>query len=92
MLDEDTTAESDVDRTARKLGQMKLQDQRHAARDAAALALERGERGVASAPGKVNVSLEKDTQAPSPAASTPISHDSHLLVEGHRSQLPFRPR
>ncbi|POR34531.1 Uncharacterized protein TPAR_05311 [Tolypocladium paradoxum] len=94
LLDEDgKPAETEQDRTARKLGEMTLEDQRHAAHNAAALALERGEPSSASGRDKVEVTLkEKDTQAPSPEAATSNAQDSHLLVEGHMSQLPFRPK
>lgn len=94
LLDEDgKPAETEQDRTARKLGQMTLEDQRQAAHNAAALALERGDSSSAPSHDKVEVTLkEKDTEAPGPEIPTPDVPDGHLLVEGHLSQLPFRPR
>ncbi|PHH73556.1 hypothetical protein CDD80_3737 [Ophiocordyceps camponoti-rufipedis] len=76
-----------------KSAHARLEDQRHAARDAAALALERGDRTDAT---KVKVAVaEKDaTAAPdlSNKANKARPSDHHLLVEGHKTQLPFRPR
>ncbi|PFH57770.1 hypothetical protein XA68_14579 [Ophiocordyceps unilateralis] len=78
-------------RTTTELGDTRLENQRHAARDAAALALERGERADTT---KVKIGVaEKDTRAPNPIRSSNARlPDDHLLVEGHKTQLPFRPR
>ncbi|KAJ4318603.1 hypothetical protein N0V84_006768 [Fusarium piperis] len=86
LLDE---TETDVDRAARKLGDLKLEEQRQTARDTAALALERGERDPAQTRDKVKVTLkEKDVKAPSPIADTPeVYDDDHLVVEGYKSKL-----
>ncbi|EQK99267.1 hypothetical protein G6O67_000117 [Ophiocordyceps sinensis] len=94
LLDEGGADETDTNRVARKLGGVQLEDQRRAARDAAALALDRGQRSAVTDPDKVKVVIkDKATQAPpSPAAPTPTQPDAHLLVEGHQSQLPLRPR
>ncbi|KAM4058990.1 rtr1/RPAP2 family protein [Hirsutella rhossiliensis] len=94
LLSEDKTRETEADRAARILGEMQLEGQRHAARDAAALALDRGQRSAVTDPDKVKVTIkEKTPQAPpSPASMPSIQQDGHLLVEGHKSQLPLRPR
>jgi hypothetical protein len=46
LLNEDKSTETDADRAARQLAELKIDEQRQAAEDAKALALERGERGV----------------------------------------------
>ncbi|KAH7143835.1 Rtr1/RPAP2 family-domain-containing protein [Dactylonectria macrodidyma] len=92
LLDEDRSDETDVDRAARKLGEMRLEDQRQAARDTAALALERGEPRP-SAQNKVKVILkeklrEKDVKPLAPTTNTPeVYDDDHLVVEGYKSKL-----
>ncbi|KAF7555815.1 hypothetical protein G7Z17_g1877 [Cylindrodendrum hubeiense] len=93
LLDEDRSGETEADRVARKLSEMKLEDQQQAARDAAALALERGEPRL-SAQNKVKVILkeklkDKDVKAPDPATDTPevYEDDDHLVVEGYVSKL-----
>ncbi|KAL6866731.1 Rtr1/RPAP2 family domain-containing protein [Trichoderma novae-zelandiae] len=91
LLDEDKSTETEADRTARKLGELRLDDQRHAARDSAALAMERGGHGINSSMDKVKVTLkEKDVAAPSEMASQVEANDSedHLLVDGHKAKIP----
>lgn len=92
LMDEDKSAEAEADRTARKLGDLKLQDQRQAARDNAALALERGEP---IQPDKILVTLkEKDVKAPVPSINAPDSYDNnneHLMVEGFKTKLNLNP-
>ncbi|EEU42994.1 uncharacterized protein NECHADRAFT_95438 [Fusarium vanettenii 77-13-4] len=85
LLDETQT---DVDRAAQKLGDLKLEEQRQAARDTAALALERGQREPMQRD-KVKVTLkEKDVEAPSPVPDIPqVYDDDHLVVEGYKSKL-----
>jgi hypothetical protein len=91
LLDEDKSAETEADRTARKLGELKLEDQRQAARDSAALAMERGDNRIGSSLDKVKVTLkEKDVKAPSemvPPAGADNSED-HLLIDGFKAKLP----
>lgn len=94
LLGEDRAQETEADRAVRKLGDMQLEGKRHAARDAAALALDRGQRSAVT-DDNVNITIkEKTTQTPpSLATSIPdVRHDSHLLIEGHKSELPLRPR
>ena len=88
LLDEDRSTETEEEQTARKLGELKLEDQRQAARDTAALALERGERGVTNTD-KVEIILkEKEVKAPSTKAEAPeVYDDDHLVVEGYKSKL-----
>ncbi|KHN99796.1 DUF408 domain protein [Metarhizium album ARSEF 1941] len=93
LLNEDESAETDADRTARRLGRLKLEEQRQAARDAKTLALERGERGIGESADKIKVELtEKETRAPKTANPSTQSADDHLRIEGHRFDLPSRPR
>ncbi|KJZ72991.1 hypothetical protein HIM_07563 [Hirsutella minnesotensis 3608] len=91
---EEKSHETEAERIARKLGESQLEDQLQAARDAATLALERGQRGTPRDPSKVKVTItEKDTDAPGPAESkVTAQEESHLLVEGHKTQLPLRLR
>lgn len=92
LLDEDRSGETEADRTARKLGEMKLEDQLKAARDTAALALERGEPRL-SAQKKVKVILQekltdKDVEAPATTDAPEVyDDDDHLVVEGYKSKL-----
>jgi hypothetical protein len=95
VLDEDKSKETDVDRAARELGKLKLEEQRQAARDDAALALERGEPDASQSKSKkMNITLkEKDAKAPSTTPSNPeIYDDEHLLVEGYRTKLKLEDK
>ncbi|KAF4446369.1 putative RNA polymerase II subunit B1 CTD phosphatase RPAP2 [Fusarium austroafricanum] len=90
LLDEDKSKETEVDRAARELGKLKLEEQRQAARDTAALALERGEADPSqSKSNKMNISLkEKDPKAPVTISDKPeVYDDEHLLVEGYRTKM-----
>ncbi|KAK2616846.1 hypothetical protein QQS21_000224 [Conoideocrella luteorostrata] len=93
LLDEDRSAETEADRTARELSELQLDEQRQAAMDAKALTLERGQRGIGEGADKVKVVLkEKETKAPKPEDPSVQSEVDHLLVEGHRIELPQRPK
>lgn len=93
LLSEDKSTETEEDRAARQLGELKLEEQRQAAEDAKALALERGDRGVGSSVDKVKVTLkEKETRAPKKEDISTQAPDDHLLVEGHKFDLPSRPK
>lgn len=96
LLDEDMSGETEADRTARQMGHLKLEDQRQATRDAQALALERGARGNNADPDKVKVELrERETQAPKSDdedEENPRTDVDHLMVEGHKIELPRRPK
>lgn len=91
LLQEDQPIESEADRTARKLGELKLEDQRQAARDKAALALERGDSGTSSKADKLKITLkEKDVKPPTTTFDIKPSDnydDDHLVVEGYKSKL-----
>ncbi|KAF4973637.1 hypothetical protein FSARC_115 [Fusarium sarcochroum] len=90
LLDEDRSKETEVDRAARELGKLKLEEQRQAARDTAALALERGEPNPSQGKDKkMNITLkEKDAKAPSTTSDKPeVYDDEHLLVEGYKTKL-----
>lgn len=93
LLDE-SGEETEADKAARKLADLKIEDQRQASRDAAALARERGERAEDAAKERVKVTLmEKETLPPDTnmddvvAESAADSQDSHLRVEGHKTKL-----
>ncbi|CAM1503081.1 Fc.00g078570.m01.CDS01 [Cosmosporella sp. VM-42] len=90
LLDEDKSTETDTDRTARKLAELNLNDQRQAARDSEALALERGQRGASG--DKVQFTLkEKDVKPPSAEAETSENYDDdHLIVEGYKSKSKLK--
>lgn len=88
LLDEDKSAETEADRTARKLGELKLEDQRQAAKDTASLAMERGQP-KAMLQDKVKVTLmEKETGTPKPSpGASEVYEDDHLVVEGYKSKI-----
>ena len=93
LLDEDKSKETDVDRATREMGQLKLEEQRQAARDTAALALERGEPDASQSKSKkMNITLrEKDAKAPSTTAGKSEVYDAeHLLVEGYKTKLKLK--
>lgn len=95
LLDEDKSQETDVDRAARELGKLKLEEQRQAARDTAALALERGEPDASKSKSKkINITLkEKDAKAPSTMPSKPeVYDDEHLLVEGYKTKVKLEDK
>ncbi|KAI5459779.1 Rtr1/RPAP2 family-domain-containing protein [Mariannaea sp. PMI_226] len=88
LLDEDKSGETEADKTARRLGELKLEDQRQAARDTAALALERGERNAPKSD-KLKVTLrEKVVNPPAPNINPTGNYDDeHLVVEGFKTKL-----
>ncbi|XWX01104.1 hypothetical protein V2A60_009129 [Cordyceps javanica] len=95
LLDE-ARLRGDVDSAAQQLADMQIEEQARQGRDAAALALERGDRppgssGSSAAAGKqrVQVSLkERETQMPDiKNLRIGENDDDHLLVEGHRVRL-----
>lgn len=90
LLGEDRVA-SEVDRAARQLANLQIEEQQRANRDAEALALERGDYPPGSAAAgkqKVEVTLqERETQMPD-IKNLKIAEDGdHLLVEGHKARL-----
>ncbi|KAF7559822.1 hypothetical protein G7046_g4329 [Stylonectria norvegica] len=85
LLDEDKSAETEADRVARQLSELKLEDQRQTARDTAALALERGQ-SITAKLAKITLK-EKDVEAPKPATTPEHYDDDHLIVEGHKTKL-----
>ncbi|KYK61402.1 DUF408 domain protein [Drechmeria coniospora] len=93
LYDDVDDRETAVDQATRALGHVNLEDHRNSFRAAEALAIERGESIAMPGSDRVKVILEeRETQA---AAVPPATNDSqfgHLLVEGHLSQLPFRPK
>lgn len=91
LLDE-SSSETDADKTARKLADLKIEDQRQANRDAVALARERGEREEDAMKERVKVTLvEKETLPPGTDAGDDAKaaddEDGHLRVEGHKTKL-----
>ncbi|EGX89088.1 DUF408 domain protein [Cordyceps militaris CM01] len=92
LLDEDLL-DADVDRATQQLADLQIEEQARQARDAAALAAERGDRprraGGAAGKQRVPVSLqERETQVPD-LKNLRISEDDddHLLVEGYKTNL-----
>lgn len=93
LLGEDKSAETEADKATRQLGELKIEEQRQAAKDAKALALERGDRSAGESADKVKVLLkEKETKAPEPEDTSTQAEDDHLRIEGHRFDLPTRPK
>jgi hypothetical protein len=85
LLDEKKPEATEADAVAAKMEKLKLEDQRQAARDSAALALERGDRDPQ--PNKVKVTLrEKKTSTPTVPQPTDGEEDDHLVVEGYKSK------
>jgi hypothetical protein len=85
ILDEGQSKETEADKVANKLESLKLEDKRQAARDSAALAMERGDRNPQA--NKVKVTLrEKKTSAPSDPMPTDGEEGDHLVVEGYKSK------
>lgn len=88
LLQEDKPAESEADRTARRLGELKLEDQRQAATQSAALALERGDEPPQPGVGETFVVTlrEKPTTAAPETGVFEDDEDDHMMVEGYRSK------
>lgn len=90
LMEEDKSAETEADRTARRLGELKLEDQRQAANQSAALALERGDRPPQPGQGQTfEVTLrEKPTTAAPPETGVfeDEGDDDYMAVEGYRSK------
>lgn len=92
LLGEDRSAETEADKTARKLGEMKLEDQRQAASQSAALALERGDRPPGpEGEGRVfEVTLREKPSATQPVETGVFADeagdDDHMVVEGYRGK------
>lgn len=81
--------ETSEEQLAKKASELKLEDQRQAARDQAALAIERGEPGTANHPALDRVVVkEKEAAATDDATAVFDTTDgSHLAVEGYTSKL-----
>ncbi|KAG5964236.1 hypothetical protein E4U57_005484 [Claviceps arundinis] len=94
LLEEDRSKDSEADRAARAMRDLRADEQRQAAKDYAALARERGSHGVGdSNAAKVKVVLrEKEINAPVPEDTSGQSDHDHLLIEGRKFDLPLRPR
>jgi hypothetical protein len=87
LLDDDKN-ESEADKTAKKLEELKLEEQRQAVRDSAALALERGDTSVGSQQSKVKVQLkEKQVKPPSNVEDFGQDDDDAMAIEGYTSKL-----
>ena len=94
LLDEGSS-ETDADKTARKLADLRIEDQRQSNRDTLALARERGEREEDAMKERVKVTLrEKETQPPDSDdagagddTKAADEADGHLRVEGHKTKL-----
>ncbi|KAF4122969.1 hypothetical protein GMORB2_6517 [Geosmithia morbida] len=84
--------ESEVDRTARRVGEMQLNDQRQAAKDSAALALERGDSQSAKPTFKVALREKKNIRPPTETAADEFDQDSHLMVDNYKPKTGDRSR
>jgi hypothetical protein len=85
LLEEKKPEITEAERIANDLERIKLEDQRQAARDSAALALERGDRN----PGQRQITMairEKKTTTPN-MANMGGGSDDHMVVEGYRSRM-----
>lgn len=95
LLDEDKSAETEADRTVRKLGELELGDKRQAARDTAVLAMERGETSSlaqrASPSVQVTLKEKEDIEPPKAGPEEVFEDDDHLLVEGHKIKIGDNP-
>ncbi|KAK1767992.1 DUF408 domain protein [Phialemonium atrogriseum] len=91
LLEEDR-AESDPDaELARDLSRLKLEQDRKAAEDSAALALERGDAAKPSPRRPLKVTIREKTvtteATPPEIQSSAPDQDGHLILEGHKTQF-----
>ena len=88
LLDEDKSAETEADRTARQLGEMQLEEQRQSASQSAALALERGDNPDSAGQRAFEVTLREKPTATAPPEAGVFEDDEqdHLRVEGYKSK------
>ena len=99
LLDESRKDKKELtaaERVAQTLEAMKLEDSRQAARDSAALALERGEPQTAKPGSQTSVPIrlkERKPVAPTiPASGQEIFEDEdHLVVEGYKAKIKDNP-
>ncbi|KAJ6444883.1 Rtr1/RPAP2 family protein [Purpureocillium lavendulum] len=93
LLDEPKSADADAERKPDGKEPQTPKALRDGALDAAALALERGEKAPVPGLDKVKVDIkEKETKPPQGPTNIPVDKNSHLSVEGHVSRLPYRPK
>lgn len=89
LEEEETQTEADI--AAKRLADLRLEDQRKEAADAAALATERGQKSVLYAHKKLEIRLkEKTPTAPSPDAMSideAKGSGDHMVVEGYTPKL-----
>ncbi|KEY66344.1 hypothetical protein S7711_02803 [Stachybotrys chartarum IBT 7711] len=91
LFEETRPAESEADRTARELSKLKLEDERQAARDAAALAMERGDSVSNLNQNMAKITLKEKDVVPPKASNVVFGDDDHLLVEGYKSKHAATP-
>ncbi|KAH8172113.1 rtr1/RPAP2 family protein [Sarocladium implicatum] len=90
LLEEGITPALDEDKVAQKMQQLKLDEERQAASDQAALELERGQPAFASRkPVLDNIKLEEKEALPTDAADAVFEdpEDDHLAIEGYKSKM-----
>ena len=90
---EKRTPVTEEDRVAQKLSDLRLEDKRQAAKDTAALALERGETSSLARGPAVTVAIreKKDVAAPKDSTDEVFEEDDHLLIEGHKIRIGDNP-
>ncbi|KAL6851343.1 hypothetical protein ACO1O0_008471 [Amphichorda felina] len=93
LVDEDRSGETEDDRMARKLGELELDGKRQAARDTAALAMERGETSSLAQGPAVEVTLREkaDVEPPEATSDEVFGDEDHLMVEGHKIKIGDNP-
>lgn len=84
VMDENKN-ETEEDRTARKLGELKLEDKRQAASTSAALALERGDAPMPDGQTPVKVALREKMDIKAPEMGV-FEDEDYLMVEGFKSK------
>lgn len=89
LLDEDKSKETEEDRTARRLGDIQLEDQRQAVGQSTALALERGDKPQAEGQTLTTFDIpirEKPVTAPPATGVFEDDEQDHAMIEGYRSK------
>lgn len=92
LYDEDRSGETEAEKATREMEKLRLEDERQAARDTAALAIERGEASSLKPGAKtaVPVRLKEKAVDSTVTPATGVFEDAgddHLKVEGYKSKM-----
>ncbi|KAH7324609.1 Rtr1/RPAP2 family-domain-containing protein [Stachybotrys elegans] len=94
LFEETRPSESEADCAVRQLEKLRLEDERQAALDSAALALERGDSVTGLSRNMANITLKEKDVAPPQGGNVAFTEDQdgHLLVEGYKSRQGAAPK